>query len=81
MSDNNDTVDIDGHTGVESDLFRGYSKYFHLKSKKVNSNNSVNLYFECLLCKPSSKLYSASKTSLTNLKRHIEVCLNNILIF
>ncbi|KAL4135924.1 hypothetical protein QTP88_007503 [Uroleucon formosanum] len=72
MSDNNDTVDIDDHTGVESDLFRGYSKYFHLKSKKVNSNNSVNLYFECLLCKPSSKLYSASKTSLTNLKRHIE---------
>lgn len=81
MSDNNDTVDIDDHTGVESDLFRCYSKYFHLKSKKVNSNNSVNLYFECLQCKPNSKLYSTSKTSFTNLKRHIEVCLNNILIF
>ncbi|KAL4120901.1 hypothetical protein QTP88_013510 [Uroleucon formosanum] len=66
------TVDINGHTEAKCDLFRGYSKYFHLKSKKVNSNHSINLYFECLLCKPSSKLYGASRTSLTNLKRHIE---------
>lgn len=31
MSDNNDTVDIDDHTRVERDLFRGYSKLLKIE--------------------------------------------------
>ncbi|XP_025199104.1 uncharacterized protein LOC112597325 isoform X1 [Melanaphis sacchari] len=53
----------------------GIEKYFVCKGNRGN-----NFLVQCLLCKPSSKLLSVSKTSPSNLKRHIKKvheCKNN----
>lgn len=47
----------------------GIEKYFVCKGNRGN-----NFLVQCVLCRPSSKLLSVSKTSPSNLKRHIKVC-------
>ncbi|XP_060852285.1 uncharacterized protein LOC132930428 isoform X2 [Rhopalosiphum padi] len=46
----------------------GIEKYFVCKGNRGN-----NFLVQCVLCRPSSKLLSVSKTSPSNLKRHIKV--------
>jgi len=51
----------------------GIEKFVACKGSKEN-----NLLVHCVLCQPSTKLHSVSKTTPSNLKRHIKVCFNKI---
>ncbi|KAL4131068.1 hypothetical protein QTP88_008419 [Uroleucon formosanum] len=51
---------------IPSMLWPGIEKFFVCKGSKGN-----NLLVHCVLCEPSTKLHSVSKTTPSNLKRHI----------
>jgi hypothetical protein len=50
--------------------WHNYKRFYLLEEKNVTGNKFVA---KCLLCVPTTKMISASKTSSSNLKKHLKV--------